>query len=355
MSPYKSDLFSTFVVKCSKLAKEGGKLAFLTPYVWMFIQSYEKLRKYLYGKTIETLIQFEYSAFEEATVPICTFAFSNYHVNKKGCYLRLTDFRGGMEVQRQKALEAISNHKCGFYYEQSSDNFSKIPGCPVAYWVGEKVIENYTNENLDEIAKPRHGLATSDNNRFLKLWYEINIKDGSIYEKCDYSKKWFPMNKGGSFRKWYGNLEWIINYENDGKEIKDFAVSIYKCSTRTIQNTKFYFKEAITWSALTSGAFSVRWSEKGALFGSGGYCAFVDEDLIFYITALMNSRVTSLYLQLVSPTLNYEVGHIKTVPVIINDKFKNQIDKIAQNNISFSKQDWDSFETSWDFKKHPLV
>ena len=353
---YKSDFFSAFIVRGSEMTKPEGYCGYFTPYVWMFIQSYEKLREYLYANaTIETLIQFEYSAFEEATVPVCTFAFKNSHVSKKGCYLRLVDFRGGMEVQRQKTLEAIANHNCGFYYEQNTDNFSKIPGSPVAYWVGDSVYKAYQYPNLDEIAQPRHGLATSDNARFLRLWFEVPADKESLWNKCDYSKKWFPMNKGGAFRRWYGNLEWVINYENDGKEIKEYAISIYKCSSRTIQNTQFYFKESLTWSALTSGSFSVRWSEKGAIFGSGGYSAFCDSDKVKYILALMNNKVNSVFIKIVSPTLNYEVGHIKTIPVCIDATQKENVDYTVDDCISLSKSDWDSFETSWDFKHHPLV
>ena len=162
------------------------------------------------------------------------------------------------------------------------------------------------------------------------------------------------MSKGGSFRRWYGNLEWVINYENDGKEIKDYAMSIYKCSSRTIQNTQFYFQEGLTWSALTSGGFSVRWQEKGALFGSGGYCAFVDDELRFYILALLNSKVTGAFAQFVSPSLNYEVGHIKTVPVVVTE-LTSHVTEITLQNIFISRTDWDSFETSWDFEQHPIV
>ena len=353
---YKSDFFSTFIVCSSKMTREDGICGFFTPYVWMFIQSYEKLRQYLYTKcTIETLIQFEYSAFEEATVPVCTFTFRNNHIkSKKGSFVRLVDFRGGMEVQRQKTLEAISNHNCGFYYEHSADIFSKIPGKPVAYWASERSISVYKNTNMDFIAQPRHGLATSDNNRFLKLWYEIDFNMGSLIVRCDKSKKWFPMSKGGGFRRWYGNLDWVINYEDDGKEIKDFAISIYKCSSRTIQNTQFYFQEGLTWSALTSGSFSVRWQEKGALFGSGGYCAFVEDNLKFFVLALLNSKVTDAFIQFVSPTLNYEVGHIKTIPVVLTEK-NAAITELSLSSILCSRNDWDSYETSWDFKYHPLV
>ena len=218
---YKADFFSSFVIHSSEMTKKNGFCGFFTPYVWMFIQSYENMRNYLYNQaTIETLIQFEYSAFEEATVPVCTFAFRNDYVKRKGCYLRLVDFRGGMEVQRQKSLEAILNHKCGFYYEQSTDDFSKIPGSPVAYWVNENVAKAFdTGKTLSSVARTRQGLASSDNNRFLKLWWEPSfVKIGFGMKNAEIAKqsrrKWFPCNKGGEFRKWYGNNVYVVNWEN---------------------------------------------------------------------------------------------------------------------------------------------
>lgn len=354
---YSGDLFSVFMYRNFDFCVRKGYSAFMTPFVWMSIQTYEKLREYIVEtKKIVSLIQFEYSAFEEATVPICSFVLQNNFEISDGLYFRLSDFKGGMEVQKIKFLEALFNRNCGWYYESSSDNFKRIPGTPItSYWVSEKVFDAYSSTNLDEIAKPRHGLATSDNARFLRLWFEVDLNKTSLIERCQYNKKWFPMNKGGGFRKWYGNLEWIINYENDGQELKDFAISIYKCSSRTIQNTQFYFKESLTWSALTSGDFSVRWSDEGALFGSGGYSAFVDKDKIAYILALMNSKVNSVFIKIVSPTLNYEVGHIKTIPVVINPHFHSTVDELVENNIALSKQDWDAYETSWDFVEHPFV
>lgn len=224
---YKSDFFSAFVIHCSEMTKKSGYCGFFTPYVWMFIQSYEKMRNYLYTQaTIETLIQFEYSAFEEATVPVCTLAFQNRHVQKKGCYLRLVDFRGGMEIQRQKTLEAIGNHNCGFYYEQSTDNFSKIPGSPVAYWVSAKVLECYKNPSIYDYANPCKGIDTGDNNMFLRMWYEVEkqkqfIPSGSPCNSDDFLRfKWFPYNKGGSYRRWYGNNEYLLNWEQDGNVLR---------------------------------------------------------------------------------------------------------------------------------------
>lgn len=203
---YKSDFFSAFVIHASQLTKLSGYCGFFTPYVWMFIQSYEKMRNYLYEQaTIETLIQFEYSAFEEATVPVCTFAFQNRHVQKKGCYLRLVDFRGGMEVQRQKTLEAISNHDCGFYYEQNTDNFSKIPGSPVAYWASEAFIRGYRNKTVSDFGVARSGLQTGDNNRFLKYWQEVSVNQIAfgMHSKAEFlnTKKMDTANKRWGIQK----------------------------------------------------------------------------------------------------------------------------------------------------------
>ena len=352
---YSGDLFSIFIYRNFDFCQANGYTGFMTPFVWMYIQTYEKLRDYiLSNKGISSLIEMEYSAFEEATVPICTFVLSNAK-KYNGTYFKLTAFTGGMEVQRRKFEEALLDSACKYKYDADSRNFYNINHCPISYWATENVYRAYKSHNLDEVAKPRHGLATSNNNLFLKMWFEVEKEKESLWEKCDYSKKWFPMNKGGAFRRWYGNLEWVINYENDGKEIKDYAIAIYGNSSRTIQNTQFYFKESLTWSALTSGAFSVRWSDRGALFGSGGYCAFVDEDLIYYILALMNNKVNGIFIKLVSPTLNYEVGHIKTIPVVVDADEKDNIDKLARDCVKLSKNDWDSFETSWDFDCDPIV
>ena len=197
---YKSDFFSSFVIHCSEMTKESGYCGFFTPYVWMFIQSYEKMRNYLYNQTtVETLIQFEYSAFEEATVPVCTFAFQNRHIQKKGCYLRLVDFRGGMEVQRQKTLEAIENHDCGFYYEQNADNFSKIPGSPVAYWLSDVVFNVFdkSKESIRNFAFGEGKNVTTNNAKYILFAWEVNKKDIGAF---DY--KWLPCAMGGDYRKW---------------------------------------------------------------------------------------------------------------------------------------------------------
>lgn len=353
-SDYKSDFFSAFIIRASEMTKPDGYCGFFTPYVWMFIQSYEKLRKYLYSNaTIETLIQFEYSAFEEATVPVCTFVFKNSKMNKKGCYLRLVDFRGGMEVQRQKTLEAIANHNCGFYYEQCSDNFAKIPGAPVAYWVSESLLNDFMiGKKIKEIAEPKSGLSTTNNERFLRKWFEVsfyaitfNLKD--ITETYD-KTRWFPLVKGGAYRKWYGNFEYVVDWEKNGQRIKEATKG---AAGGRIVSPEYYFKEIITWSGISSGEPSMRYANN-SIFGSGAKALLSNTNLGDYL-AFLNSKVALKILCFLSPTLNYEAGHIGNLPVCFDGD--NHVTLLTNQNISLSKSDWDSFETSWDFAEHPLL
>lgn len=355
---YKSDFFSAFMIKCSNMAKTWGYLGFLTPYVWMFIQSYEKLRQYLFTKaTIQTLIQFEYSAFEEATVPICTFVFKNTYADKKGCYLRLTDFRGGMEVQRKKALEAVHNHECGFYYEQNAKNFSKIPGSPVAYWASKNVTDIFQKGiQLGSISNPRQGMATTNNNKFLRYWYEVDkFKIGFNYNGLEQTEngahKWFPYNKGGQYRKWYGNQEYVVNWYKNGKDLKEYTKD---APGGRMNNMEFYFNPSVTWSKITSGAFSTRYVPKGFIFDVAGCSVFSnDKEKLIFLLGFTNSCIAKYILTIISPTLNYEVEHIKKLPIIFGEP--KMIQEKITSLILISKKDWDSFETSWGFKHHPLV
>ena len=357
---YKSDFFSAFIIRASEMTKPDGYCGFFTPYVWMFIQSYEKLRKYLYSNaTIETLIQFEYSAFEEATVPVCTFVFKNSKINKKGCYLRLVDFRGGMEVQRQKTLEAINNHDCGFYYEQCSDNFAKIPGVPVAYWVSENAIKDFLNYSLlGNNCVVTNGLKTGDNDKYIRIWTEVEFRDiglrcESIQDSLESKRKWFPHNKGGDFRNWYGNNDLVVMYENNGKELHDS----YKTNkTIRFSGESYYFKEGITLTALSSSTNSYRYSNNHIFDSNKGPMMFTDNaSKLQYILALLNSKVNHYFVKILNPTLSLQIGDINNIPYIYNETDNVSVNKLVQQNISLSKSDWDSFETSWDFTAHPLL
>lgn len=360
-SDYKSDFFSAFVVHCSEMTKQNGKLGFITPYVWMFIQSYEKMRTLLCNqKTIESLIQFEYSAFEEATVPVCTFVFSNKHINKKGCYLRLTDFQGGMEVQRIKTLEAIENHACDFYYEQSADNFSKIPGSPIAYWASNAVVQNFrSKKKVETISETRIGMATANNELFMRNWYEVSIsRIGLQIESRESAKKsgkiWFPYCKGGSFRKWYGNLDFVVNWYNDGYDIRNFKdVKTGRVRSHNY-NLEYIFRPGLTFTAISSSNFTCRTMEN-ALFGSGGSgICNVQNEYRLPLLGLLNSKVAKHLLGCLSLTMNFEVNTVGNLPFIC-DKSEKKIGVLVSALVEKSKIDWDSFETSWDFVRHPLA
>ena len=338
---YKSDFFSAFVIHCSEMTKKSGYCGFFTPYVWMFIQSYEKMRNYLYTQaTIETVIQFEYSAFEEATVPVCTFAFQNRHVNKKGYYLRLVDFRGGMEVQRQKTLEAIDNHNCGFYYEQSTDNFSKIPGSPMAYWLENTIYDFYRREGvLASHISSQVGTTLGDNAQFMRLWYEVSN---------GYNSKWFFAHKGGGFRKWYGNVMHIINWENDGKAVKDNGRA-------TVRGERTAFNRGISWTQLTAGKPSFRLKEQGSFIESASCMCYIEKKHEKFLLAYLNSCVAGMILDAMNPTMHFQPGDIGRLPWKWQTDNEKEIDRYVDQNVDISHKDWDSYETSWDFQRHPLL
>ena len=343
---YKSDFFSAFVVRGAQMTKPDGFCGYFTPYVWMFIQSYEKLRQYLYtNATIETLIQFEYSAFEEATVPVCTFAFRNKHISKKSCYLRLVDFRGGMEVQRQKTLEAIANHDCGFYYEQNTDNFSKIPGSPVAYWASEKIYDAYDSQIMSDIAFSDGQILTGDNNKYLRMIWEVD--NGSIENRT----KWVLHAKGGEQRRWYGNIDTVVAWSPEAIEhYKEDKIARFPKET-------ILFREGITWSLISSSdQFSMRVLTPDTTFNkAAATILFHNNELIPYVLAYLNSKVARTILNVMNPTLNTNIKDVLGLPIRIEENYKGKIVGITKDNIEISKSDWDSFETSWDFAEHPLV
>ncbi len=348
---YKSDMFSVFVVKASHMTLKNGFCAFLTPYVWMFIQSYEKMRQYLYKTTtIETLIQFEYSAFEEATVPICTFVFRNGYLQKKGCYLRLVDFRGGMEVQKKKTLEAISNHECGYYYEQSAEIFEKIPNAPAAYWVSPKVGDAYKNSLVKKYMNCKSGIMTGDDS-YIRIWNEVSTNKikldcRSANDMGEY--RWFPLNSGGDFRYYYGNNNKIVNLWHDGADI------VANVKNYRLRDKQYYFKKGITWGRITSSKIAFREVVDGSLFGDAGPIGFIEKHRR-YLLGFLCTKVALHFLEATNPTLNYQVRDIENLPLLIDNNVHDLVESIVGDAISVEKQDWDAFEASWDFKKHPLL
>ena len=354
----KSDLFAVFIKKCIHLSNVNGYIGMLTPYVWMFISSYEALRHYvLQNANISGLIQLEYNAFEAACVPVATFILHNTNERYKGNYIKLSDFKGA-ENQAPKVIEAIQNHNCGFYYETSTKNFSKIPGSPIAYWVSANFLLGFeNNKTLGEKDYPKQGLITGDNLQFLRLWYEVCNLDIDFHcssgdDSAHNGISWFPYNKGGDFRKWYGNNDYIVNWKNDGYEIKHFIDNKGKLKSRP-QNTNCYFKEHITWSKISSSKISFRFKNIGSIFSDAG-CAIIFSDIDkWYALGLLNSIYAQSVFDIINPTINYTQGTIASLPY--KEMNKQVVNELVKKNIYLSESDYDSFETSWDFKVHPLV
>lgn len=352
---YKGDLFSVFMYRNFAFCTPDGYSAFMTPNVWMFIKSYEALRKYIIqNKGISTLVQMAKGAFfKEATVDICSFVLSNHHHNV-GNFIRLEGFKGDMEVQKQKVLEALADKSCGYYYETDQTNFSKIPGSPIAYWVSDNFIRAYQSKFIIDYGVAHSGLQTGDNNRFLKFWQEVDYNTIAfrMKNKQEYlssKRKWTPQIKGGEYRKWYGNFDYVVNWENDGAEIKKCG----GCRLNAMGNDELFFKEGITWSHTTSSVFGARYLPEGCLFNVEAPTLFAAKDKELYLLAFLNSCVAQLYLNAVNSTIHYLVGNISSLPVIYSEN--DGVKKIVKESIGTSRTDWDSYETSWDFKRNPLV
>ena len=357
---YSGDLFSVFIYRNFDYCKIDGYSAFMTPFVWLFIKTYEALRKYIIDtKAITTLVQMEYSAFEEATVPICSFVLKNGKAIEKALCFRLSDFKGGMSIQKQKVLEAIENKNCGYFYEAEQSDFSRIPGSPIAYWASKNFFEMFRKGTLlGNLADSKQGLATADNNRFLREWYEVDfckIKFDckTLDEAKESGFKWFPYNKGGEFRKWYGNNDYIVNWENDGFEIKHFFDSKGKLRSRP-QNLNYMFRSSVSWSDITSSTNAFRYKPYGNLFDISGMSFFPKRNTN-YLLALCNTKLVADVLKIIAPTIHCQCGDVANIPVIEDDTKAFNIESKVDENINISKFDWDSFETSWDFEKHPLV
>lgn len=347
---YSKDLFSVFIYHNVHQLVKDGYAGYMTPLVWMFIKTYEPLRHDIINNfKIDSLIQMEYSAFEEATVPIDTFMLKNSD-DKIGTYLRLSNFKGGMIVQEQKVLEAISDPTVKYLYHTDQSNFDKIPGSPIAYWV-TKVIYNDYKKGILFNGLTKKGVLTGNNKLFLRLWHEVNIQKigfniSSHEEMLRLNFKWFPVTSGGMRRKWFGNLDTVVNLENDGWDIKH-TVKNYR-----LRDPQFYFREALTWTEVSSSSFNCRYVPNGILFGNGGPVAFVGKD-IFYDLGFLNSKVSTAILKFIAPTINFGPEQVKKIPLLFSNP--EQINTIVKYCIALSKQDWDAFETSWDFQKSPLL
>lgn len=356
---FDGDVFSAFMVRNIDFAKVAGFLGFMSPMVWMFISSHEPLRRKIIEETnLSSLIHLEYNASGEVRVPLCTFTLMRSHINKyAGSYIRLTEF-GGYDNQGPKTLEAISNPDCGWFFVSRPDDFNKIPGSPVAYWIGDKIRDLFVeNPSMGEMCEPRQGLATADNDRFLRIWSEVSFggiafniesRNEALQSQC----RWFPHLKGGDFRKWYGNHEWVVDWKEDGHEIRNFKDGSGKVKSRP-QGTDYYFKNCVSWSDVTSSSNSFRFDGKGFIPNVVAPAIFESQvDLRIFLLA-GNNCFYNFIAKVLNPTLHFHVGYFSTMP--FPEKLQNMDLSLADSLINIAKDDWDSYETSWSFKSNTLV
>jgi len=354
----KSDMFSAFIERCGELTKANGFSAMITMHSWMFLSSFERLRGKLLHKDIVSIAHFGARAFEEISgevVQTASFVLRNTNVsNYLSTFIRLVE-----QLSQQLKENAFLNGQ-GKYYSRK-ELFSKIPGSPFAYWLTDNSVAIFENgKQLEIVANPRQGMKTLNNEYYIHFWYEVDFSESlytatSLEEAQSSGKVWFPINHGGESRKYYGNNSEVVNWHNDGSEMKAQAVRTYGTVTRTITNIAYYFKEGITWSVITSTP-SFRRYYNGHLFSNSGQSIVPENpELLDYLAGLLNSKISTFVLQVLSPTLGFESGYLKKIPIIIDSAHKPKVEEITVANIILSRSDWDSFETSWDFKRHPLV
>lgn len=360
----KADLFAVFMEMMIDKTKDKGRTAFITMESWMFLSSFENFRKNIVDNYfISSMGHFGWHIIGIAFGTVMTILQKASPKERMGEYSYLTI----NDVDREKNVPYVFPQKNnGRYAIKSQSNFKKIPGCPIGYWVSKRMIETFSCKKSSEFADLRSGMSTTDNSRFLRIWHEVDKNKSqfhcsSLQEAKESLQKWFPYNKGGDFRKWYGNQNLLLNWFNDGEELK-YAVTHNPKDPKTtswgrrIFATDRFFNESISWSKVSSNHVAFRFFPSGFIFDVAGTSLFPNEKLYtFEMIALMNSCYTQYCLNLISPTINYEVGHVSSIPIKEEIFHQKAIGIIASQNISISRQDWDAHETSWDFETNPLL
>lgn len=354
----KSDLCTCFIERGFSLAKDRGYAAMITMQSWMFLGSFEKMRSSLIGsKSILSMLHLGPRAFDAIggeVVNVTADVVYNGRAACEGAYVRLVDINGS-DAKRQKALKAIGDPDCGWFYRRDAETFKQIPGTPIAYWaLNEEISAFHAMGKVSDSIDVRLGMTTADNNLFLRRWWEpSNAKCTFQSESPEDVIKWCPYNKGGDFRKWYGNRTFVINWENGGEKIRTFT-DVNGRIRSTVPNEQFYCRECLTWSKISSGRIAVRFLPKGSLFDVAGASGFAPRGALLPAIGFLNSEIAMHMLSYLSPTLNFEGGAVRSLPFENNGE-NSLAGTCVESAISMSCEDWDSFETSWDFKRHPLL
>ncbi|MBZ5952529.1 BREX-1 system adenine-specific DNA-methyltransferase PglX, partial [Leuconostoc gelidum subsp. gasicomitatum] len=357
----KSDLFAVFIERLGSMIAKHGYYAMITQHSWMFLSSFEQLRAMLTKHTLINLAHLGTRAFEEIggeVVQTVAFTMRKSSLSEYvGTYERLVNF----DSQQKKKIaftESVKNSNVDYLYRTSQANFKKIPGSPIAYWASAIDFDIFAIPNkVETVMVGREGMATANNDLFLRFWFEPSFQRvGLGFKKIKKHVKWYPYNKGGEFRKWYGNRNYVVNWENDGFDIRHNTDPKIGRIRSHNYNGEYSLQKSLTWSAITSGPFSARYSEIGFLFDSKGVSAFeLDSSNILSLLGFLNSNVSRLLLQFISSTMDYKIGHLMALPYLIKSSGSTEVDRNVVDLISMSKTDWDSFETSWNFIQHPLL
>lgn len=350
----KADLFAVFIERCRQMTVSNGFQAMITQHAWMFLSSFEKLREKMMLTETVNMAHLGARAFEEIGGEVVqTTAFvrcANHVEGYKGTYCRLIE----PTSQQGKADMFISGQN---QYRVGQISFSKIPGVPVAYWISPEVLKLFDERTVGSIADAKSGMTTTDNTRFLRLWEEVNCQKigfgyGNIADTQDMKYKWFPFCKGGDFRRWAGNESFVVNWFNNGEEIR---VAAEGATVGRLVNIDCALRECLVWTKISSANISLRMKKQGIFFSDAAPGVFANRETLYYLLALLNTKYANEIIKLINPTLNFVPGAVSSVPVKKDEKNKGKIIEIAEGNVQLSEQDWDSFETSWDFKKHPLL
>ena len=350
----KADLFAVFIERCRQMTVNNGFQAMITQHAWMFLSSFEKLREKMMLTETVNMAHLGARAFEEIGGEVVqTTAFvrcANHVEGYKGTYCRLIE----PTSQQGKADMFISGQN---QYRVGQISFSKIPGVPVAYWISPEVLKLFDERTVGSIADAKSGMTTTDNTRFLRLWEEVNCQKigfgyGNIADTQDMKYKWFPFCKGGDFRRWAGNESFVVNWFNNGEEIR---VAAEGATGGRLVNIDCALRECLVWTKISSANISLRMKKQGIFFSDAAPGVFANRETLYYLLALLNTKYANEIIKLINPTLNFVPGAVSSVPVKKDEKNKGKIIEIAEGNVQLSEQDWDAFETSWDFKKHPLL
>lgn len=347
----KSDMFAAFM-ELDHLLEDNSLYAAINMHSWMFLSSFQKLRKHIVStKHIDSMLHLGTRAFEEIggeVVQTTAFILRNYQIdNLPGTYMRLIDFNNSV-LKSEKSKEAIANPEVAYRYTFNQNNFKEIPGSPIAYWASNSIINVFnTGKSIDNYIDAKQGLSTGNNNLFLRIWWEIN-NNKIKFDKLS-NKKWVPFNKGGSRRQWYGNYDYVLYWENNGKDLKEFSGSV-------IRNENYYFKESITWGLINSGKFSIRYRNAGSIHEASGMSAFSNnKTVLLYSLGVLSTKIADYIFDILNPTLNLSNGVFSNFPLILDNSFMSEVNLISEESLKISKNDWDSFETSWDFEELPLI